>query len=88
MLRRHERRLLDEIERELCASDPEFAQKMTQVRPFTRVRAWMTLRRALGIGAVFLAVLCLMFNEGAEFFISSALAGALFASEGWKIQTE
>ncbi|WP_190812900.1 DUF3040 domain-containing protein [Saccharopolyspora pogona] len=88
MLRRYERRLLEEIERQLCSEDPEFAQRMTHVRPFMKVLGWLTVRRALGIVAAFLALLCVVFNEGTGFVVAGALAAALFMSESWQIQTE
>ncbi|MBB5155993.1 DUF3040 domain-containing protein [Saccharopolyspora phatthalungensis] len=88
MLRRYERRLLEEIERQLRSQDPEFARRMAHVRPFTKVLAWFTVRRALGVVAAFLALLCVVFNEGAEFFVAGTLAAALFASESWQIQAE
>ncbi|MBB5157532.1 DUF3040 domain-containing protein [Saccharopolyspora phatthalungensis] len=88
MLRRYERRLLEEIERQLRSEDPEFARRMTRVHPFTRIVAWLTFRRALGVVTAFLALLCLTFNESAGFLAAATLAGALFASAAWKIQTE
>ncbi|MEV5535766.1 DUF3040 domain-containing protein [Saccharopolyspora shandongensis] len=88
MLRRYERRLLDEIERHLNAEDPAFARKITDVRPLTRFRAWLSARRTLGITSAILAVLCLLLGDGAGFFTTGALAGALLLLDGWKLQTD
>lgn len=88
MTQPHERRLLDQIERELRAGDPGFAERMTHARPLTRVRAWMSFHRALGVVAAFLALLCLVLGEGAGFIVSGLLACALLVSSGWKLRTE
>ncbi|RRO14097.1 DUF3040 domain-containing protein [Saccharopolyspora rhizosphaerae] len=88
MTQPHERRLLDQIERELRVADPGFAERMTRARPLTRVRAWMSFHRALGVVAAFLALLCLVLGEGAGFIVSGLIAGALLVSTGLKLRTE
>ncbi|MER7010261.1 DUF3040 domain-containing protein [Saccharopolyspora sp. NPDC000359] len=88
MLRPHERRRLEEIERELRASDPNLVQHLAQERPLAGIRAWLTPRWVLALGAVLLALLCLLFNESAAFFLSAALAVVVLATDGWSIQAE
>jgi hypothetical protein len=88
MLGRHERRLLEEIERQLGAQDPEFADRMTHTSPWIRVRAWLTGRRAIGVVAAFLAVLCLFLGEGAGFVMAGLFAGVVFLLSDWTIRTD
>ncbi|MCI2417976.1 DUF3040 domain-containing protein [Saccharopolyspora sp. K220] len=88
MLRRYERRLLEEIERRLSAEDPDFAEKMTHVRPLVRFVAWLSIRKALGVVAAVLAVFCLLLGAGAGFLVASLLAAVLLVFADWKIQAE
>ncbi|MDA3625145.1 DUF3040 domain-containing protein [Saccharopolyspora sp. WRP15-2] len=88
MLRRHERRLFDAIEQRLSSEDPEFSRRMTRSHLLTRVLAWLTLARALGAVAAFLALIALLLGEGAAFLIAGALAAVLFACSGRRVRSE
>lgn len=84
----HERRLLDQIERELRAEDPGFAERMSRTRPLTRARVWMSFPRAIAVVASCLAVLCLVLNEAAGFITSALLAVVLLVCTRWTVRTE
>ncbi|MGW1679645.1 DUF3040 domain-containing protein [Saccharopolyspora sp. NPDC002376] len=88
MLRRHERRLFDAIERRLRSEDPEFSRRMAQAHSVVRVLAWFTLARALGAVAAFLALVSLSLGEAAAFLVSGVLAAALFACSGRQVRSE
>ncbi|WP_263253402.1 DUF3040 domain-containing protein [Saccharopolyspora rosea] len=88
MLRRHEKRLLDEMERRLRADDPEFADRMTRVRPVAWLLARMSPPRWIALVAGALAVLCLVLHEGAAFVAAAALAAALLVFGDWTVRTE
>lgn len=86
MLRRHEIRILGEMERQLRTDDPALAGELTH--PRTRFRDWGTTRRALGFTTAGLALLCLVLGEGAAFFTTAALAVALILLSYWSVRTE
>ncbi|WP_328591193.1 DUF3040 domain-containing protein [Saccharopolyspora aridisoli] len=86
MLRRHENRILGEMERQLRTDDPALAGVLTH--PRTRFRDWGTTRRALGFTTVGLSLLCLALGEGAAFFTTAALAAALILLSQWSVRTD
>lgn len=88
MLRRHEQRQLDEMERRLHADDPALARKLAGAGPLARFWAMQSLSRALCLGTAGLAVLCLFLGEPGAFLLSSALAGALFLAANWTLHAE
>lgn len=88
MLRRHEIRILEGMERQLRSDDPSFASKLTNERARDRFRGWLTPRRSLGLAVTATAALCLLLGEGAAFFTTAGLAAALFLLNGWSVTAE
>ncbi|TWF95595.1 DUF3040 domain-containing protein [Saccharopolyspora dendranthemae] len=88
MLRRHEIRILEGMERQLRSDDPSFVSKLTTERTRDRFRRWITPRRSLGLAVTTVAALCLLLGEGAAFFTTAALAAVLFLLNGWSVKTE
>ncbi|SFT08398.1 DUF3040 domain-containing protein [Saccharopolyspora flava] len=85
MLRRHELRILGEMERQLAGDDPALADRMTSTRiPF---RAWLTRRRAFALAVAALSLLCLALGEGAAFFTTALLAAALLLTRDWTFRS-
>ncbi|MEV4730215.1 DUF3040 domain-containing protein [Saccharopolyspora sp. NPDC049426] len=85
MLRRHEIRILGEMERQLRTDDPALAGELTH--PRTRFRDWGTTRRMLGFTTAALSLLCLALGEGTAFFTTAALAAALIVFSRWSVRT-
>lgn len=86
MLRRHEIRILGEMERQLRTDDPALAGELTH--PRIRFRDWGTTRRALGFTTAGLSLLCLTLGEGMAFFTTAVLAAALILLSRWTVRSE
>lgn len=84
MLQPHERRILGEMERQLRTEDPALAGELNNTR--IRFRTWLSTRRALGLAAASLSVVCLALGEAAAFVTAALLAAALLLLNGWTIR--
>lgn len=85
VLRKHERRKLEEIENQLKA-DPELVRSMGGAHP-----RWLPSKSSpsavLGSFSAILAALCLFLGEGAGFAAAGALAALLLSSRMWHVHT-
>lgn len=85
MLQPHERRILGEMERQLRTEDPGLAGEMTKTP--SRFRTWLNTRRALGLAAASLSILCLALGEATAFVTTALLATALLLLNGWNFRS-
>jgi hypothetical protein len=88
MLPRHERRRLEEIERQFTAEDPEFVRRLTQTRLLTQVLSWLSPRGIVAVVAAALSLMCLVLGEGAGFVTAGVLAAVLLTLRTWNLQAE
>jgi hypothetical protein len=85
MLRKHERRSLDEIERRLAADEPELARDFSA----SEVPAWRRSRTAsvLTWASVALAVVSLLLGELAACLLAVFVVAALMGLRHWRLRT-
>lgn len=88
MLPRHEKRLLAEIEHQLCVDDPDLGRRLADTRVLPRIFGWLSAVRVLALIAAFLAVVCVLVGEGSGFVMAGVLAGVLlwFSGRGFQIE--
>lgn len=102
MLRRQERRALDEIEKRLSADDPDFVRDFDvacgrapeadsqEAPPQERERPSRTSRPEPGTVLIAsvgtIAVLCVFLGEGGSALLTGALAGVLYAFRKWEFR--
>lgn len=86
MLPRHERRRLEEIEQRLHDEDPDFARRITEGRPLSFLRGWLTGRTGIAVLAGALAVLCLLLGAETGFLTAAVLSAMLLVSRQWEVR--
>jgi hypothetical protein len=85
MLRKHERRSLDEIEKRLAEEEPELARDFAESEVPARFRL-NSLSNVLVSATTALVVLCLLLGEPGAALLAGVLVAALVGSRRWTWQ--